>query len=141
MWTAHAFNAYLQEAASKTCAVACQAGYGIVLKQDKGMKCLAAHVPVPGSDRATTVQDARSAHRWGSVVRVDLELASCDMLQPARYATRDRLLVQVPHAWARGNGQHQMCVTSRCGHMCCLSVPILAVPNCHLATHTSVREK
>lgn len=41
-------------------------------------------------------QDMRSGNCWGSVLRVDLELASGDLLQPARYATRDRLLAQVP---------------------------------------------
>ena len=38
----------------------------------------------------------RSGNCWGSVLRVDLELASGDLLQLARYATRDRLLAQVP---------------------------------------------
>ncbi|KAK9832042.1 hypothetical protein WJX81_001230 [Elliptochloris bilobata] len=41
------------------------------------------------------LQEARRAHRWGSVMGVDLELASGDLLQPARYSTRDRLLVQI----------------------------------------------
>jgi len=40
------------------------------------------------------VQDARRAHAWGGVAGVDLELASADTLQPARYATCDRLLAQ-----------------------------------------------
>lgn len=44
-------------------------------------------------------QGIRSGNCWGGVLRVDLELASGDLLQPARYATRDRLLAQVP--WLR----------------------------------------
>lgn len=46
-------------------------------------------------EHRVAAQDARRTHRLGSVTRVDLEFASCDLLQPARYATHDRLLAQV----------------------------------------------
>jgi len=46
------------------------------------------------AQRVHSVQDAQRAHAWGGVAGVDLELASADTLQPARYATWDRLLAQ-----------------------------------------------
>ena len=59
-----------------------------------GCTCASWHLTSPAGR-----QGMRSGNCWGGVLRVDLELASGDLLQPARYATRDRLLAQVP--WLR----------------------------------------
>ncbi|BDA49058.1 probable hypoxia-inducible factor 1-alpha inhibitor [Coccomyxa sp. Obi] len=41
------------------------------------------------------LEEAQNIHRWGGLRGVNLEVGSCNGLQPARYHTHDRLLAQV----------------------------------------------